>query len=114
MHELPIVTRLMEGVTSQARERGAARVVAVNLAVGEQAGLMDDSLRFYFDMVTPDTVADGARLNIRHTPMRFQCESCESEYTPSGAEFACPKCAAIGKVVDEANDVQIESIEVAA
>lgn len=114
MHELPIVTRLLDGVEAHARERGAARVVAVNLAVGEKAGLVDDSLRFYFDMLTPGTVADGARLNVRLTPMRFRCAGCVSEYSPSGADFGCPECGAVGQVVDEATDLRIESIEMAS
>jgi hydrogenase nickel incorporation protein HypA/HybF len=112
MHELPIVTYLLEGVEAQARELRAARVLAVNLVVGERAGVVDDSLRFYFEMLTPGTLADGARLNVRRTRMRFDCRGCRQPYSPSGADFDCPRCGQIGQLADEATDLLIESMEI--
>jgi hydrogenase nickel incorporation protein HypA/HybF len=112
VHELPIVTALLEGVESRAQEVGAARVLAVNLVVGERAGIVDDSLRFYFEMLTPGTLADGARLNVRRTRMRFRCAGCANEYSPRGADFACPACGRVGELADDAPDLSIESMEV--
>jgi hydrogenase nickel incorporation protein HypA/HybF len=114
VHELPIVTALLESVEARATELGATRVCAVNLVVGERAGIVDDSLRFYFEMITRGTIADGAHLNVRRTHMRFRCAGCASEYTPSEAEFACPTCQAVGQLTDAAIDLAIESMEVDA
>jgi hydrogenase nickel incorporation protein HypA/HybF len=113
MHEYSIMCYLLEAVETQAKKSGASRVLAINLQVGERAGV-DDSLAFYFEQMTPDTVAEGARLNIRRTAMRFACASCAKEYSPPPArgDFACPRCGDIGQLVSDGSELLIESIEI--
>ena len=74
----------------QARQAGASRVLAINLVMGERASVFDDLLLFYFDLLTPGTLAEGAQLNVRRTPMRFHCAACDRDYTPRGRTFRCP------------------------
>lgn len=102
---------LLEAVEQEAGKLGAQRVTAINLAVGERAGI-DDSLLFYFDMLTPQTVAEGAQLNIRRTSMSFACEGCGDSYAPRGSDFACPRCGSVGQVVSDGSELLIESIEI--
>jgi hydrogenase nickel incorporation protein HypA/HybF len=111
MHELSIMTYLLEAVEKQARQLEARKVLQINLVLGERAGI-DDSLLFYFDLLTPGTLAEGAQLNIRRTQMRFGCRRCESEYSPRGASFDCPQCGVVGQLVDDASDLLIESLEI--
>ena len=111
MHELSIMTYLLDAVEKQAREEGARRVVAINLVLGERAGI-DDSLLFYFDLLTPGTLADGAKLNVRRTTMRFGCATCNQEYTPTGADFYCPACGQIGTLTANGDELTIESMEI--
>jgi len=111
MHECALMSYLLESVESAAREHGANRVLAVNVVMGERAGV-DDSLLFYFDLLTPGTVAEGARLNVRRTRMRFQCAECSREYSPSGADFVCQDCGRVGQLVDAASDLYIDSLEI--
>ncbi len=85
---------------------------AINLVVGDRTGALDDSLLFYFDMLTPDTVAEGANLNIRRTRMTFQCDQCREIYTSEVGGFDCPRCGTVGQLVNEAAELLIESIEV--
>ena len=112
MHEFSIVSHLLEAVETQAHQLEANRVLAINLVVGERSGLVDESLNFYFDMLAPGTVAEGARLNVRRTSMRFKCQQCGVEYTPPPGDFHCPTCGEIGQVVDDASKMLIESLEI--
>ena len=112
MHEFSIMAYLLEAVEEQARRCGASKVVAINLTVGERAGIVEDSLAFYFDMLTPGTVVEGARLNVHYLPIRFHCEPCASDYAPSGADFGCPHCGAIGQLVSDGSELLIDSIEI--
>jgi hydrogenase nickel incorporation protein HypA/HybF len=102
----------MEAVEEQAHLAGASRVLAVNLVVGDRASIIDDLLLYYFDMLTPGTLAEGAQLNLRRVPMRFYCSRCNAAYTPAGEDFHCPDCAAIGQLTDEGSELLIESIEI--
>jgi hydrogenase nickel incorporation protein HypA/HybF len=112
MHELGIATYLLEAVVEQARQAGADRVLAINLVVGERAGIVDESLQFSFDLLAPSTLAEGARINTRRTTMRFACARCGSEYAPRNADFGCPGCGTVGQLVDDGSTLVIESIEV--
>ena len=114
MHELSVMTYLLEAVEEKAREIGAERVVAINLVMGERASMFDDSLLFYFDMLTPGTRAEGARLNVRRTPMRFHCAECGQDYSPVDDTFRCPQCRIVGQVTADGSELLIESIEVAS
>ena len=111
MHELSIMSYLLESVEAEARQRGARQVLAINLVLGERAGI-DDSLLFYFDLLTPGTLVEGAQLNIRRTAMCFRCEQCDKDYKPQGASFDCPQCGTVGQLTDDASDLLIESMEI--
>lgn len=112
MHELSVMSYLLDAVETRARELEAKQVLAINVVMGDRSSIVDDSLLFYFDMLTPGTLVEGARLNVRRTPMRFHCALCESDYTPTGADFECPTCRVVGRVTDEGTELLIESIEI--
>src|SRR5215831_18266195 len=100
MQELSIASHLLEAVRGQVEQHGARRVTAINLLVGERAGIVEGSLRFCFDLLAPDTPAEGAVLNLRKAPMVFHCGPCAADYSPSAAELTCPSCGEYGELVD--------------
>ncbi|NTU79453.1 MAG: hydrogenase maturation nickel metallochaperone HypA [Chloroflexales bacterium] len=112
MHELSIMASLLDTVEDHARRAGAHRVRAINLVIGERASFVDDSLLFYFDMLTPGRLCDGAALHIRRTPMSFYCAACQQCYAPSGESFRCPICATVGQITSDGRELLIESMEV--
>ncbi len=112
MHELSVMAYMLETVEEHAQQLGASKVLAINLVVGERSSIIDDSLLFYFDMLTPGTLAEGASLNVRRTPMRFHCRTCDSDYSPSRIDFRCPTCDTVGQVTDDGSELSIESMEI--
>jgi len=113
VHELSVAAALLERAETHADRLRASKVLAINLVIGERACIADDSLRFSFELLTPGTVAEGARLVVRRTPMRFRCPRCDRDYSPVGADFRCPACGNVGQVVDDGSELTIESLEVA-
>lgn len=112
MHEVSVMTALLESVEAHAARIGAKKILAINLVIGERASIIDDSLLFAFDLLTPGTLAEGAALNVRRTQMRFRCAPCDEDYHRAGADFRCPRCGAVGRVTDEGSELLIESMEV--
>ncbi len=112
MHELSITQSVLNIVTEHAERAGAKRVTAINLVVGELTGFVDDSIQFYFDMLSPDTLAEGAQLNIRRVPARMRCRACGAEHVPQGLNWLCPECQAIGGEIISGREFSVESIEV--
>lgn len=112
MHELSVMTYLLDTVEEQARRAGARKVCAINLVVGERASFVDDSLLFYFDFLTPGRLCEGARLNIRRTQMSFHCASCGGDYAPAEGHFRCPRCDRPGQITSDGREMLIESMEI--
>jgi hydrogenase nickel incorporation protein HypA/HybF len=80
MHELSITQSVVEAVTERT---GSAVVVSVRLRVGRLSGVVPDSLRFCFELVTAGTPLEGALLEIDEPEGRGHCRTC-------GAQFALP------------------------
>ncbi|HYB40367.1 MAG TPA: hydrogenase maturation nickel metallochaperone HypA [Candidatus Methylomirabilis sp.] len=76
MHELGIVQRVIE---IAAEASGGARVTRIVLEIGKLSAILPDAVRFAFDLATPDTVAEGAVLEIIETPGRASCRSCRAQ-----------------------------------
>ncbi|MBK8901646.1 MAG: hydrogenase maturation nickel metallochaperone HypA [Anaerolineaceae bacterium] len=111
MHEFGIMTYLLEAVEAKAHELGAPRVLAINVVVGDRSSIVDDSLLYYFDMMTPGTLAEGARLNMTRVATKFYCACCDQKYTP-GSDFACPNCTQVGVLTEAGSEFYIDSIEI--
>ena len=95
MHELPVTQSILDIVLKHARMNGVRRVHAINIAVGEMSDLQDEWMQKYFDYISRDTPAQGARLVIQRIPVVFRCNSCgrDSEVKISEIkDFACPGC----------------------
>lgn len=112
MHELSVMTLLLGAVEREAAHSGARKVLAVNLVVGERTSFVDDSLLFYFETLAQSTCCEGAKLNIRRTPMRFFCAGCDTTYTPAPGSFRCPACNITGSVTSDGTELLIESMEI--
>jgi hydrogenase nickel incorporation protein HypA/HybF len=72
---------------------------------------VDDALLYYFDMMTPGTLAEGATLNMERVRTKFYCNQCQLDFTPE-ADFYCPNCGSIGNITEAGSEFYIDSIEV--
>jgi hydrogenase nickel incorporation protein HypA/HybF len=111
VHELAITTYLLESVAGEAERLGARRVMRINLAIGERMGVVEDSLRFCFGLLTPGTVAEGASVGVRHVEMRFDCPD-HGTYPRAGDDVACPRCRRVGALADPGDELLVESMEI--
>ena len=110
MHELSVAGAVLDTALRHAEDR---RVLVVSLRVGHLRQVIPDSLAFYWDIVSRDTPAEGARLDLLVVPARLRCSGCADEWDMEGTpEFRCPRCA-VGEVeVIAGNELEVDSIEV--
>jgi hydrogenase nickel incorporation protein HypA/HybF len=109
MHELAITEGVLEAVTSRMPD---ARITCVRLEIGALSGVVADSVRFCFDLVTEGTNLQGARLEITEPPGRCRCRVCGSEFEPDGPLLICP-CGSIEISVLAGGELKITSVQVA-
>jgi hydrogenase nickel incorporation protein HypA/HybF len=112
MHELPVTESILEIALRHGAEAGAVRITAIHLAIGQLSSIIDDSVQFYWDMISEGTLAEGAKLHFRRIPAVFLCTECEKSYEPQDEDFSCPRCGSTRVKLSAGNEFQVEAIEV--
>ena len=112
MHEMAVTQSILDIIIEHARQADASRILQVNLVVGDMSGLVDDSVQFYFDFLSKDTLAEGAKLVFDRRPAIYRCRECEMTFTPTGHDWTCPACYALSFEVLSGREFSINSIEV--
>jgi len=68
MHEVSIMEEAVRTAVGAAKSASASRVLALRLRVGTLSGAVPEALRFAFDVVCRDTIAEGASLEMESVP----------------------------------------------
>jgi hydrogenase nickel incorporation protein HypA/HybF len=117
MHELSIVTSIVETVTETLAalpdsSRGA-RVLEVRLRVGALASVIPESLEFCWGIVSEDTPLEGSRLVVNLLPVVVHCAPCGQDATLEGVQsFRCPRCGEPCSDMRQGRELEIDSIEI--
>jgi hydrogenase nickel incorporation protein HypA/HybF len=112
MHELAVTESLLEIALRHAETAGATRVTDLFLVVGQLSSIVDDSVSFYWDMISEGTIAEGAKMHFRRMKTEMQCQDCETKYSPTDRELACPDCGSQKVRVVSGDAFYLEAIEV--
>ena len=102
MHELSLSSAIVDTVVRHAEGR---RVSTVQMRLGRLRQVVPDSLTFYFEIVSRDTVAEGAGLELEMVDSLMRCASCAHEWDPAPPpaedesqvmvlpQIRCPECS---------------------
>jgi hydrogenase nickel incorporation protein HypA/HybF len=112
MHELAITESILNLSLSHAKQADAARVTDIYLVIGRLSSVVDDSVQFYWDMISEGTLCQGSRLHFRRTPAILACLDCQQEYTLDGELIQCPHCNSAQVRIVSGEEFLLESIEV--
>lgn len=118
MHELAITQSVVDAVLDRVDRvdgadgaNGGARVCELTLQIGRLSGVVADSVRFCFDLVTEGTALEGARLVICEPPGAGQCRACGETFTMADDIALCP-CGSADVAVTDGRQLMITSVEV--
>ncbi len=112
MHELGVTQNILQIALEHAEKAGAKKIRSINLVMGGLAGIVEESVRFYFDFVSRKTIAEGTQLVFKKVPVRFRCRDCGKEFEFPGEDWACPACQSPGPEILTGREFFMESIEV--
>lgn len=112
MHELGIMTGVVESVGAAARNAGATRVLEVHLSVGVMTEAIEDALQFAFEALSEqDSLFAGAKLRIAMVQPKSRCVECGAEFSHDRYHVVCPHCGGLAELL-EGKELRIDSIEV--
>ncbi len=113
MHELSIVTSIVESVTETLAGYPGARVLEVRLRVGALASVVPESLEFCYGIASEGTPLEGSRLVVNVLPVVVHCAACGWDVTLDGVQsFRCPRCGELCSDIRQGRELEIDSIEI--
>lgn len=102
VHEGSITTQIVESVLKEANNRNAKKVVEVRLAIGSLTFLNPEQVKFWYEMLTKETILEGSELVIEENEGTVVCMKCGYKggfkYVDDSAlhvpmpTLQCPKC----------------------
>lgn len=112
MHELSVTENILKIAIRHGEAANAQRVTALYLVIGQLSSIVDDSVQFYWDIISKDTIAEGAQLHFRRVPVEMACLHCDRHYTPERDDFACPICGSTTVRVIAGEEFFVEAIDI--
>ena len=112
MHELSLMTSLMELIEREADRAGATRVQRVVVRVGSLSGVVPEFLESAFEYMNEGTAAQGAVFEVVSDPAQGRCPKCGHAYEMVEVVVECPSCGAVGVEVEGGQDVVLERLEI--
>ncbi len=113
MHELAVTQGILDVVIDVAKQNGHRRVTLIELVVGELSSIVDDSIQFYFDILSRESLAEGAKLEFRRQPATANCWDCGSQFSVAAPLVSlCPTCGGARLRVSGGQEFYVDSIEI--
>lgn len=112
MHEMSLAESVREIIEDASRKQHFQHVKTVRLEVGKLSCVEQEAMRFCFESVMKDTIADGATLEIVETEGRGRCPACGHETPIATLYEACPQCGSYGLVVIAGDTMRVKELEV--
>lgn len=94
MHEISLVQGLLQQLEELAAENEAGKILSVTMEIGPLSGIVVDSFRFGFEILSAENeLVKGAKLIILTPPARHACTRCgKLVETAGGRPDGCPAC----------------------
>lgn len=113
MHELTITEQIAEIAIRHGEKNAAEKITDLYLVIGELSTVIDESVQFYWDMITEDTICAGAKLHFQRIPAKFLCLECEKEYQLVDGELTpCPHCQSSKMEILQGKQFHLDSINI--
>ncbi len=112
MHEYGITESLLQIVEDKAKEAGVTKVSVIRVVVGALTGFVPDSIQFYYDTMSKNTVAEGAVLEFEELPVRLRCRNCAATFEPETRDWQCPQCGSAEVDIEGGRELYIKEMEV--
>jgi len=112
MHELSVTECILEIALRHGRENHAKKITDIYLVIGDLSAIIDESVEFYWGIISDNTIARDARLHFKHIHAKFKCNNCNVEYHPAESQIFCPKCNSTNVQVIAGDEFFLEAIEI--
>jgi len=112
MHELSVTESILEIAIRHAQAQKAGNITDLYLVIGQWSSVVDDSVQFYWDIISEGTIAKGAKLHFRRVITELICQDCGRGYQPGSENMNCPQCGGTNVKIKTGEEFFLEAIDV--
>lgn len=112
MHEMSLAESVLEIIQESARTQNFQRVRTVTLEIGKLAAVEPDAMRFCFDSVMQNTLAEGAELQIIESPGKGICLACCMNLELQDSYGLCPTCGSHQLKITSGKQMRVINLDV--
>ena len=97
-----MTAQLVEVVLREAKARSSKAVIKVHMLIGRLSFLAPEQIRFWYEILSKETILEGSELYIEEEEGGVECDSCgytgpiqmeeETHYYIAFPTLRCPKC----------------------
>ena len=112
MHELSITESILNSAIDEAQKNNADRIVSIYLCMGEISSIVPQCVQEYFDLLSEDTIAYGAKLFFTTIPAKIACRECGHEFSFKSMRLMCPNCQSRKVDIVSGREFYIDRLEI--
>lgn len=112
MHELAVTESILDIASKHAKQANASKVTDIHIVIGRLSSIVDDSVQFYWDIISQDTICAEAKLHFERIPAKLACMDCGREYILDSELTGCPSCQSARVKVVSGDEFRLDSIEI--
>lgn len=112
MHEMSLAEGVLQLLEDAACQQKFDKVLTVWLEIGQLSGVEVEAMKFCFDAVTRDSVAQGACLEIIVLPGVGWCMACAVSVPMAEVFGECPHCGGHQMQVTGGTEMRVKELEV--
>ncbi|MEW5919602.1 MAG: hydrogenase maturation nickel metallochaperone HypA [Bacillota bacterium] len=111
MHELSIVSSLIEIIATDAREKGLQEVTFVRLIIGALSSANPRAIEFALEHAKSGSILEGASFEIVVEEAQSKCVNCATLFEPQLPFLMCPSCGTPSSSFEKGREIYIDYYE---
>jgi hydrogenase nickel incorporation protein HypA/HybF len=112
MHELAVTESILQIAEKNAHQANASKVTDIFLVIGNLSSIVDDSVVFYWEIISKGTVCEDSVIHFNRLPATLYCLVCDHTFEIPGELIPCPNCGSYQLKIQSGEEFFLESIEI--
>lgn len=111
MHEFSLAAEIVKIVEKSAHKAGKTKITAIQLEIGELAGVEELALLTALKSLTENSIMHEAEISTQRPKGKATCNECKTTFEISDLYTLCPKCSGYNKDILSGKEFNVLSIE---
>ena len=111
MHEMSIVLGIVKIAETEAQKAGVLKFAAIDLEIGNLAGVEWEALDFAWEAVVKGSVLENTEKRVHKIKGEARCLECEKEFEMNYFYDTCPHCGSYFKDILKGRELRVKSLD---